>query len=96
MDNEDVMSDHAKETKSIMDDYYMSIRGFDMTWAIASGLAPRLGANNMNYDPSTLIKALVAKSGGSHKKFCTQAKTIQYTSSCLKEDFGPYKLVCQF
>ena len=79
-----------------MDDYHMFIRGFDIAWAITSGLAPRLGINNVNHDPSTLIKTLVAKNGGSCKKFFTQAKTKQQNPSCLKEDFGPHILVCQF
>ena len=96
MENKETMSDNAKETKSIMDDYYMSIRGFEMTWSIASGLVPRLGTNNMNYDPATLIKTLVAKNGGSCKKFGTQAKTMQHTLACLKEDFGRHKLACHF
>ena len=76
MCNEEAMSYNAKETNCILDDYCMSIRGFEMTWAITSGLAPRPGVSDVNCDPSTLIKTLVAKNGGSRKKFCTQAKNI--------------------
>ena len=82
----DAASGNAKETKSITGDYSAPIRDFDMAWAIASWLVPRLGINNVNHNPSTLIKTLVAKNGGSCEKFCTQAKTIQHTSSWLKED----------
>ena len=56
MDNKDITSGNAKETKSIMVDYYMFVQGFEMTWAIVSGLMPRLGINDVNYHPSTLIK----------------------------------------
>ena len=96
MENKEIVSDDAKETKSIMDDHCMSIRGFEISWVIVSGLVLRLGTNNMNYDPATSIKTLVAKNGGSYKKFCTQAKTMQHALACLKEDFGPHKLVKQF
>ena len=87
MENKETMSDDAKETKSIVDDYYMSIRGFEMIWAIVSGLAPRLGIKNVNHDTATLIKILVAKNGGSCNEFFTQAKTTEHTLDCLKEYF---------
>ena len=38
----------------------------------------------------------MAKIGGSYKKIYSQAKTIQHALFCLKEDFGPHKLVSKF
>ena len=67
-----------------------------MTCNITPGLASRFEMNNMNYDPATLIKNLVAKNGGSYKIFFTQEKTMQHTLASLKEHFGRQKLVCQF
>ena len=77
MENKEIASDDAKETKSIMDDYCMPIRGFEMTCDIISGLVPRLGTKNTNHDPTTLKKTLVAKNGGSCEKFSTQFSLLE-------------------
>lgn len=91
-----IISNNAKETRIILNDYYMSTNGFEKSWAVISGLVPRLGNNNMNYDPMSLIKTLVVKNGGSYRKLYIQAKNIDHTLSWLKEDFGPHKLIMQF
>lgn len=96
MDDEDIISQQAKETRRIIGDYNMSVQGFEMSWAIISSLVPRLGINNMNYDPSTLIRDLAIKNGGSYDKFCTEVKSMQSTLLNLNEDFRPHKLCKQF
>ena len=78
IEDKNVISVESKETRSIMDDYYMSVKGFEMSWAIISGLVSRLGINTVECDPNKLVKTLAVKNGGSYKKFCTQAKSIEH------------------
>ena len=55
------MSKKAKETKSELEDCMPTSKGFDMTWAVASSLVPRLGTHTLNYDPNKLIKTITSK-----------------------------------
>ena len=59
LEDKDIISNDTKETKNILEDYELSVKGFEMSWAIISSLVPRLGINNMQYNPSALIKTLV-------------------------------------
>lgn len=92
----EIMSNNSKETKLTLNDYYVSTNGFDVSWAVISGLAPRLGNNNVNYDPISLIKTLIVKNGASFQYFYVQDKNMQCTLNWLKEDFRPHKLMLKF
>ena len=80
--DKDIISVTAKETKLILDDYYMSTNGFDMSWAVISGLVLRLGVNNMNYEPISMMKTLIVRNGSSYLKFYNLNKKL-YILICM-------------
>ena len=94
LEDKDIVSHEAKEIRSTLDDYFMSTKGFKMSWVILSSLVPRLGTNNLNHDSASLIITLVVNNDGSCKKFYTQEKKTKYVLLFLKKDFRPHKL-CQ-
>ena len=58
IDNNDVISNEAKETKSVLEDKITTSEGFYMTWATLYSLVPLLGSNTLSCDPNDLIKTI--------------------------------------
>ena len=88
-----IVSTKVKEVRSELDLHKKSFDGFDMVMSILKLLVPRLGSNAMSYDPATLILTLKVSHLGSFKAFHLKAKEAEDILGCLKEDYGPHKLL---
>ena len=64
-----------------------------MSWATMSSLLTRLGSNILDCNPNDIIKTIMSKHHGSHKKFCSESKTVDKVLLCRCEDFGSHMLI---
>ena len=93
LNNNEIISNRAKETKSELEDCITTSEVFDMTWAVLSSLVSRLGSNTLEYDPNDLIKTIKSKNIGLYEYSCVKYKSAEHTLLHLREDFGPPKLL---
>ena len=88
-----IICSKEKESKSDLEVNKKSLDGFDMMLSVLQYLVPRLRNNSLSYDPTTLINGLKANKSGSYKAFYSKAQETSEILCCLKEDYGPHKLV---
>ena len=90
------MRTKAKEVRSVLDLHNKSSDGLDIILTILQHLVPRLGHNALEHDPATLVIGLKASSRGSCKSFHSKAQEIEDILNCLREDYGPHKLILRY
>ena len=59
INNNEIISNEAKETKSELEDCIATSEGFDMTWSMLSSFVPRLWSNTITYDPNDLMQSKI-------------------------------------
>ena len=77
----------------MLDLHNKSSDGLDIILTILQHFVPRLGHNALERDPATLVLVLKASSRGSYKSFHSKAQEIEDILNCLREDYGPHKLI---
>ena len=96
LDDDTVVSKSAKQPKLKFKDYRKSVNGLCIVMKVLKRLASRLGTNEMNYNPVSLINTLNTTNNRPHVAFRAKAQEIEYVLSYLKKDFPPHMLALRY